>query len=178
MPIANSSIFLEQTTKQALWKQTSTQQLLVFTILQSAHCVLKSITSWNNNVIIHFLPISREAAIAQWLERLSSKQEVMSSILIGGYIFLPHQQENKSPHFLIPTNSISGRAEPEQILLSVCRPRFLRYRRFQLTEHTPEQKHSIYQYQQVHGKIYQSSPYLQNMNTHIYIHNTHGVIHL
>ena len=118
------------------------------------------------------------AAIAQWLERLSSKQEVMSSILIGGYIFLPHQQENKSPHFLIPTNSISGRAEPEQILLSVCRPSFLRYRRFQLTEHTPEQKHSIYQYQQVHGKIYQSSPYLQNMNTHIYIHNTHGVIHL
>ena len=27
------------------------------------------------------------AAIAQWLERLSSKQEVMSSILIGGFFF-------------------------------------------------------------------------------------------
>ena len=89
MPIANSSIFLEQITKQALWKQTSTQQLLVFTILQSAHCVLKSIASYNNNNIIQFLLISSEAAIAQWLERLSSKQEVMSSILIGGLFYSP-----------------------------------------------------------------------------------------
>ena len=43
----------------------------------SCNSFLKDISAFEQRI--------SKAAIAQWLERLSSKQEVMSSILIGGY---------------------------------------------------------------------------------------------
>ena len=51
--------------------------------------------------------LTNEAAIAQWLERLSSKQEVMSSILIGGLFFVFQlESEPKPPLELIAEETI------------------------------------------------------------------------